>query len=115
MAVFFQFDDTQITVNVPSRDQLLSEVSDRFTAGEGFALATINLDHLVKLKSSDTFRRAYARQDLIVADGNPIVWLGKMAGAALELLPGSDLVVPLAELAGTRGCRWPCWARPMRR
>ena len=43
------------------------------TARQGFALATINLDHLVKLRHSAPFRAAYAAQDLVVADGNPIV------------------------------------------
>jgi len=38
-----------------------------------------------------------------VADGNPVVWLGRLAGERLALLPGSDLVVPLARLAAETG------------
>ncbi len=74
--------------------------------GEGFALATLNLDHLVKLRASGAFRRAYGAQDLVVADGNPIVWLSRLAGRKVELVPGgSDMVLPLAEVAADEGVR----------
>ena len=78
---------------------LLAEVRRRFRADEGFALATINLDHLVKLARDPAFREVYAAQDLVCADGNPIVWLSKLAGKPVSLVPGSDMVVPLASLA----------------
>ncbi|MEO0911819.1 MAG: WecB/TagA/CpsF family glycosyltransferase [Pseudomonadota bacterium] len=82
---------------------LMAEVRARFAAREGFALATINLDHLVKLAKSSAFAKAYAAQDLICADGNPIVWLSRLAGKPLTLMPGSDLVIPLARLAADEG------------
>ncbi|PIE13127.1 MAG: glycosyltransferase [Rhodobacterales bacterium] len=82
---------------------LLGRVRDRFETGEGFALATINLDHLVKLRGSDGFRADYAAQDFVVADGNPIVWLSRLAGDPVELVPGSDAVLPLARLAAECG------------
>lgn len=93
----------RIVVNVPDRAALLAEVSRRFAAGEGFALATINLDHLVKLRRDPAFAAAYAAQDLVVADGNPIVWLSRLARRPVALVPGSDLVVPLAQAAAAAG------------
>lgn len=99
----FRFDDTTITVNMPDRSALMTAVSDRWRAGDGFALATVNLDHLVKLARSDSFRKAYASQDLVVADGNPIVWLSRLAGSPVKLVPGSELVIPLARLAAASG------------
>ncbi|QHQ37261.1 WecB/TagA/CpsF family glycosyltransferase [Algicella marina] len=95
----FRFDSQLITVNMPDRAALMAEVASRFQRREGFALATINLDHLVKLRASPVFAEAYARQDLVCADGNPIVWLSKLAGKPVTLMPGSDLVLPLARLA----------------
>ena len=56
----FRFEDTTISVNIPHAAGLLSAVRARLAARQGFALATINLDHLVKLKSDPAFRRAYA-------------------------------------------------------
>ncbi len=99
----FSFDHTCIAVTHPTRASLLSAVSGRFRRHEGFALATINLDHLVKLKRVPAFRTAYAAQDMVVADGNPITWLAKLAAKPVELLPGSDLVVPLCRLAAEAG------------
>ncbi|QYK42464.1 MAG: WecB/TagA/CpsF family glycosyltransferase [Paracoccaceae bacterium] len=99
----FRFGSTRIRVTHPDRAAAGREVASRLAAGRGFALATINLDHLVKLGSDEAFRAAYAAQDIVVADGNPIVWLSRLAGRPVQLVPGSDLVVPLVELAAAAG------------
>lgn len=99
----FRIKDQVIPVNMPDRDALLAAVAARWRVRQGFALATINLDHLVKLYRLARFRAAYAAQDLVVADGNPIVWLSRLARRPVALVPGSDLVVPLAELAAREG------------
>lgn len=99
----FEFGAEVIRVNLPDRAALLEAVKTRLAAGAGFALATLNLDHLVKLGRSVAFQRAYAAQDFVVADGNPIVWLSRMAGQKIALVPGSELVVPLCALAADLG------------
>lgn len=96
-------DRATIAVTCPTRTGLLSEVDRRLRMGEGFALATLNLDHLVKLGGSAAFRRAYLAHDLVTADGNPITWMARAAGQRVELLPGADLVLPLARLAAGAG------------
>jgi N-acetylglucosaminyldiphosphoundecaprenol N-acetyl-beta-D-mannosaminyltransferase len=101
--VEFSYPPHRIVVNVPTRAALLAEVSRRLRAGRGFALATINLDHLVKLRRDPAFAAAYAAQDLVVADGNPIVWLSRLARRPVQLVPGSDLIVPLAQAAAGAG------------
>lgn len=82
-----------------TRPALMAELRARFRAGHGFALATVNLDHLVKLHQSPDFLSAYQAQDLVVADGRPIVWLSRLARCRVELMPGSDMVLPLCQLA----------------
>ena len=99
----FRFPDQTIAVTMPHQSALLVEIRSRFRAGKGFALATINLDHLVKLRGSAGYRATYAAQDLIVADGNPIVWLAQLAGRPVDLVAGSDLLRPLLELAAREG------------
>ncbi len=99
----FVVGDRQIDVNMPTERALLEAIDARLAAGQGFAVATLNLDHLVKLRSDAAFRQAYAAQDLVTADGNPVVWLSKLAQAPVELLPGSDLVRPILRLAARRG------------
>lgn len=92
-----------VTINVPTRAALMQAVRARFEAKDGFALATINLDHVTKLERDDAFRAAYAAQDFVVADGNPIVWVSRLAGKPVDLMPGSELVLPLAKLAAEMG------------
>lgn len=92
-----------MAVTVPSRAALLAAVERRLRAGEGFTLATLNLDHLVKLGRDRAFAAAYARQTFVVADGNPVVWLSRLGGRPVELVPGSELVEPLAALAARAG------------
>lgn len=94
----FKVGEGRVSVNVPTEAALLAEVTTRLQHGQGFAVATLNLDHLVKLKAED-FRRAYAAQDLVTADGNPIVWMSRIAGLPVDLVTGSDLIRPLARLA----------------
>ena len=99
----FRFGQTVLSVNIPNRDALLATLQARFAARQGFALATINLDHLAKLHRSDSFRAAYAAQDLICADGNPVVWLSYLARRPVRLTQGADLVVPMLKLAADCG------------
>ena len=99
----FHFDQTEIALTHADRSGLLEAVRHHLSTGMGFALATLNLDHLVKLGRDARFRDAYAAQDMVVADGNPIVWLSRLAGQQVELLPGSDLVEPLCHSAAAEG------------
>ena len=93
-----------ITVTVSDRTALLSDLSRRFDAGEGFSVATLNLDHAVKLAQDPAFRAAYADQTHVTADGNPIVWLSRLAGQPdVTLVPGSELIDPVAALAAEKG------------
>ena len=86
-----------------SRHGLMADIERHLRARKGFALATLNLDHIVKLRSDAAFRAAYLGQTHVVADGNPIVWLSRMAGRQVELIPGSDNTRPLVALAARTG------------
>ena len=88
-----------VEVNVSTRAALFQALRARFATGQGFALATLNLDHLTKLPRDAGFAAAYRAQDFIVADGRPVVWLSQLAKQPVELMPGSDLILPLCELA----------------
>ncbi len=101
----FCYNDKTISVNVATRADLAEAVAERWRTGQGFALATINLDHLAKLEVDPAFVDAYAAQDLVVADGWPIVTLARIAGTPVELMPGSDMVQPLCEWAAAAGVK----------
>lgn len=89
-----------ITVTCADKNALLSDLRQRFVTGTGFSVATLNLDHTVKLAQDPAFRQAYAAHSHITADGNPVVWLSRLAGQpSVSLVPGSELVEPVAALA----------------
>ena len=88
-----------VHVNATSRDALMLDLESRFKDGRGFSIATLNLDHVVKLRQDEAFRTSYAAHSHVTADGNPIVWISKVGGEQVELVPGSELVVPVAQLA----------------
>lgn len=98
--------DGLVRITTPRRADLLAAVEAALAAGQGFSLATLNLDHVVKLGRDPAFRAAYLAHSHVVADGNPIVWLSHMAGyGAVELVPGSELIAPLAQIAARRGVK----------
>lgn len=104
MMVWADTDAGTVTVTVTDKAALLADLGRRFEAREGFTVATINLDHVVKLRRDRTFREAYAAHSHITADGNPIVWLSRLAGQGkVALVPGSEAIEPVARLAAEKG------------
>lgn len=99
----FRFGADAVRITHADRPALMADVAACLADGRGFALATINLDHMVKLRRDAAFRRAYGAQDMVVADGNPVVWLSRLAGRPVRLVPGADLVVPLVRAAVAAG------------
>lgn len=96
--------DALSVVNFPTEAALLADVEAQLKAGTGFAIATLNLDHVVKMRRNPAFLRAYLAQTHVVADGNPIVWLSRLAGRSdVRLVPGSELIAPVAALAARLG------------
>ncbi len=90
--------DGSVTVTVPSQSALLADLRARLEMQAGFSVATLNLDHVVKLRQSRPFRAAYGQQTHVTADGRPVVWLSRLAGQPVELVTGSDLVDPMIQL-----------------
>jgi N-acetylglucosaminyldiphosphoundecaprenol N-acetyl-beta-D-mannosaminyltransferase len=59
------------------------------------------MDHFVLAETVDSFRDAYGRAHLCLVDGTPVKWATRLIGHALpEKVSGSDLLLPLLELAG---------------
>ena len=90
--------DARVTVTVASQHALLADLRERLKEQTGFAVATLNLDHVVKLRQNKRFRQAYDKQTHVTADGRPVVWLSRCSGQSVDLVTGSDLVKPLAQL-----------------
>jgi N-acetylglucosaminyldiphosphoundecaprenol N-acetyl-beta-D-mannosaminyltransferase len=93
-----------LRVDVLDLQGALRAIEALVVAGKGGAVFTPNVDHVVKAERDPSFRAAYLDADLCLADGMPLVWASHLLGSPLpERVAGSDLVVPLAERAATRG------------
>jgi exopolysaccharide biosynthesis WecB/TagA/CpsF family protein len=100
IAVSFPSDaGARVRVDTPCAAALIGKIEADLRRGASFAVATLNLDHLVKLRRSAAFRDAYMRQTHVVADGHPVVWLSHLAARPVSLAPGSELIDPLCALA----------------
>lgn len=94
---------TPISVNADTTAALLTDLETRLSAGQGFTVATLNLDHVVKMRASPEFLEAYHQHSHVTADGNPIVWLSRLSGHQIDLVPGSELIDPICDMAASLG------------
>lgn len=91
--------DRDMPLTIATWSELSAAIHNRLGSRQGFGIVTMNLDHLVKLRSDAAFQHAYLDHDLRVADGNPIVWLSRLADCPVELITGADMVRPLCQIA----------------
>jgi N-acetylglucosaminyldiphosphoundecaprenol N-acetyl-beta-D-mannosaminyltransferase len=86
-------------------DEALDAIEALVERGEGGAVFTPNVDHVVTAEDVPDFREAYADASLSLADGQALVWATRWLGTPVpEKVSGSDLVWPLLERAARR--RW---------
>src|SRR5438270_919604 len=86
--------------------QTLEAIDALVLARRGGAVFTPNVDHVVMAEEHAAFRLAYANADLRLADGKPLLWASRLLGEPLpEKVSGSDLVLPLMDLAAARSWR----------
>ncbi|MEM9355402.1 MAG: WecB/TagA/CpsF family glycosyltransferase [Pseudomonadota bacterium] len=87
------------TVNIANQSHAIESIIEAASRAESFEVFTLNLDHLVKLRSDAAFREAYSRARFITADGRPVAALAARTDDRIELCAGSDMFVPLAKAA----------------
>jgi exopolysaccharide biosynthesis WecB/TagA/CpsF family protein len=69
-------------------------------------VVTTNVDHVVELSKNERFRRAYAGAAVRLADGAPVVAVGKLTGRALpSRVTGADLLPAMCREAADLGLR----------
>ena len=89
-------------INLSTLDDAVAAVCSAAKRRESFALFTLNLDHLVKLRSDAAFRAAYGEADFVTADGAPVAAFARRQGNDIERTTGADLVEPLCDAAAGR-------------
>ena len=94
-----------VPVDVVDMPTALSTIRGAAGSGRLFHVSTVNLDFVVRAQRDPEVRRIFDRTDLNLADGAPVVWLGRLVGADMpERVAGADLVPALMrEMAQTGG------------
>lgn len=88
-----------VSLSPCSMEQLVESVSRR-RVPEGHGpnmIFTINLDHVVKLRKDEKFRRAYGHASVVTADGTPVYLYAQLRGAQISHVAGADLFVRLMD------------------
>lgn len=85
-------------------DEALQRVEQLMVERDFSYTVTPNVDHLIKLREDEDFRKVYALADLIVPDGVPLLWASRVLGTALkERVNGTDMFLRLSALSAERG------------
>jgi len=87
-------------------DQAVDHAMRTVAAGAFAQICTVNLDFLVNARRDPATRAVLRDGELNLADGAPVVWLGRVLGSPLPgRVAGSDLIPRLAASAAESGAR----------
>jgi N-acetylglucosaminyldiphosphoundecaprenol N-acetyl-beta-D-mannosaminyltransferase len=89
---------------VVTEAEAVRAIVDVAEARAGHWTITANLDHLRRYHQDPTQKGLIDEADLVVADGMPLIWASRLAGAPLpERVSGSSMVWSICEAASERG------------
>lgn len=100
MPALFEIDGQSINVGTPQ--DAISGVMERLQQPSSFMVCTLNLDHLIKLRSDPDFKAAYRKAEFVTADGFPIVMFARLDAVSITRTTGSDLIAPLCRAAAEK-------------
>jgi N-acetylglucosaminyldiphosphoundecaprenol N-acetyl-beta-D-mannosaminyltransferase len=93
-----------LPVDTLTFDQAVDEILRVVEAGNGGAIFTPNVDHVVRAEHDEAFRGAYRDVALSIVDGMPLVWASHLIGSPLpQKISGSDWFEPLIYECSRRG------------
>lgn len=95
-----------VAVDNVTMEEAIRIVEEHIDRREGLLVVTPNVDHLLRLRRDEEFRRAYAQAGLVLADGVPLLWLARLQGTPLKAkVSGSDFLVEFCNMAARTGRR----------
>jgi N-acetylglucosaminyldiphosphoundecaprenol N-acetyl-beta-D-mannosaminyltransferase len=94
----------RVPVDVLTFREALERIDELVTKREGGYVVTPNVDHVVLAEENPRFLKSYEEASLSLVDGFPLLVTARMMKTPLpEKISGSDLSVPLMEMAAERG------------
>ncbi|MBB5959403.1 N-acetylglucosaminyldiphosphoundecaprenol N-acetyl-beta-D-mannosaminyltransferase [Saccharothrix tamanrassetensis] len=87
-----------------SESGVADHVARAWQQGEGGAIVTANVDIVRAATRTPGLAALVAESEMVVADGMPVVWAGRLAGVRVpERVTGASLVFTLSEAAAREG------------
>jgi N-acetylglucosaminyldiphosphoundecaprenol N-acetyl-beta-D-mannosaminyltransferase len=87
-------------------EEALARIDAMIASGEPHYVVTPNVDFLVQARSDEELHRILCEADLVLCDGQPLVWASRWLGNPLPgRVAGSDLAPRLVAQAAQRGHR----------
>lgn len=87
-------------------DEAVARIDEMIRRRRSSMVVTANVDHLIRLQRDRDYAEVVRRADLILPDGQPIVWMSRLIGRPMkERVAGSDLFPRLCEHASKTGYR----------
>ena len=95
-----------IPVDVVTMDEALARIAAMVESGRPHYVVTPNVDFLVQARTNPELHRILCEADLVLCDGQPLVWASRWLGNPLpERVAGADLTPRLLEQAARKGHR----------
>lgn len=85
-------------------EETLAEIDRLIQTNKNAYVVTPNVDHIVQLERGGELVDAYKNANLILTDGQPLIWISKWYGTPIkEKVSGADLFPLLCQMAGEKG------------
>src|SRR6202035_6002301 len=95
-----------LPVDAVTMSQAVARCTDAIKNGEHLSIGVLNAAKVVAMRRNPQLRQAVGECDLILADGQAVVWASRILGAPLpERVAGVDLFMKLLAAAEQRGDR----------
>ncbi len=95
-----------LPVDALTMDQAIARCTGAIDHGQQLSIGVINAAKVVSMQRNPQLRQAVAECDMVLADGQAVVWASRILGAPLpERVAGVDLFMNLLAAAEQRGDR----------
>jgi N-acetylglucosaminyldiphosphoundecaprenol N-acetyl-beta-D-mannosaminyltransferase len=93
-----------LTLHAATMEDALAAADQAICQRRRLAFGMVNIAKLVNARRDPLLQESLLASDLVLADGQPVVWLSRIQGEPLpERVAGVDLMYRLLELADQRG------------
>lgn len=92
-----------VEINNITTEEVLMDIESLVKRDCSQYVVTPNVDHIIKLQYDTEFQEIYKNAALVLADGMPLLWAGKILGTPIkEKISGSDIFPKICELSAKK-------------